>query len=298
MKRSSSLVALSAISLILAACSSDASPASETTAASDTSVAAPQAIVSLSPSHTEILFAIGAGDQVIAVDDMSNYPAEALAKPHDLSGYEPNVEAIAALEPDLVVIADDTKDLSGQLGALGITVWVGEAPQTFDEMYQQIDDLGVATGHADEAEALTVQMQTDIDAAVQAVPTVDNPITYYHELDNTLYSVTSETFIGQVYNSFGLVNVADDAEEGNDYPQLSAEFLVDANPDVIFLADTKCCGESVESVSTRPGWDAITAVANGDVFAIDDDIASRWGPRIVDFIEAVSAALVQVTAAS
>jgi len=291
MKRFISIAALSAILLSAAACSDDVSPAQESSQASI--AALPQAIISLSPSHTEILFAIGAGDQIIAVDDQSNFPEEALDKPRDLSGYEPNVEAIAALKPDLVVIADDSKDLSGQLGALGIDVWVGDAPTTFDEMYAQIDDLGAATGHSEEATALIEQMQIDIDIAVQAVPALDNPLSYYHELDNTLYSVTSETFIGEVYNSFGLVNIADDVEEGNDYPQLSAEYLVSADPDVIFLADTKCCGESVASVSARAGWDVISAVKNGNVVEIDDDIASRWGPRVVEFVQVVSAALVK-----
>lgn len=295
MKRFISVAALSAVMLGSAACGDDVSPAQESREGA--LAAAPQAIISLSPTHTEILFAIGAADQIIAVDDMSNYPEEALAKPHDLSGYEPNVEAIAALEPDLVVIADDSKDLSGQLEQLDIDVWVGPAPTSFDDVYAQIDELGAAVGRADEAEALVQQMQIDIDAAVQAVPELANPLAYYHELDPTLYSVTSNTFIGEVYKSFQLVNVADEAEDGNDYPQLSAEFLVAANPDLIFLADTKCCGESVESVSARPGWDVLSAVQNGAVFAIDDDIASRWGPRIVDFMKAVSAALVQVTGA-
>ena len=295
MKRFISIAALSAILLTAAACSDDVSPAQESTQASI--AALPQAIISLSPSHTEILFAIGAGDQIIAVDDQSNYPEEALAKPHDLSGYEPNVEAIAALKPDLVIINYDTNDLSGQLGALGIDVWVGLTPTTFDDVYAQIDELGAATGHTEEATALTEQMQTDIDAAVQAVPALDNPLSYYHELDNTLYSVTSKTFIGEVYKSFGLVNVADEAEEGNDYPQLSAEYLVSADPDLIFLADTKCCGESIDTVSARAGWDVITAVKNGNVVAIDDDIASRWGPRVVEFVQAVSAAVVKAAGA-
>lgn len=295
MKRFISIAALSAILLTAAACSDDASPAQESTQASLAEL--PQAIISLSPSHTEILFAIGAGDQIIAVDDQSNFPEEALAKPRDLSGYEPNVEAIAALDPDLVIVNYDTNDLSGQLGALGIDVWVGLTPTTFDDVYAQIEELGAATGHAEEATALTEQMQIDIDAAVQAVPVLDNPLSYYHELDSTLYSVTSSTFIGEVYNSFGLVNIADEAEEGNDYPQLSAEYLVSADPDLIFLADTKCCGETAESVSARAGWDVIAAVKNGNVVPLDDDIASRWGPRVVEFVQAVSAALVKAVGA-
>jgi iron complex transport system substrate-binding protein len=119
----------------------------------------------------------------------------------------------------------------------------------------------------------------------------------YHELDNTFYSVTSNTFIGQVYAQFGMVNIADEAQPGNDYPQLNAEYVVQQNPDLVFLADTKCCGESPETAAARPGWAAVAAVQNGSVIGLDDDIASRWGPRLVDFITAVSDAVAKVPAA-
>lgn len=286
MKRSISLLVL-ATALFGAACGDD-----------DTSTAPipdlPTSIVSLSPTHTEILFAIGAGDLVIAVDDMSNFPAEALDKPHDLSGFEPNVEAIASLEPDLVVIADDSKDLSGQLGALDIEVWVGPAPATFDDVYAQIEQLGAATGHGAEAAALVTSMKADIDAAVEG--TTAEGLTYFHELDPSLYTVTSTTFIGQVYGLFGMASIADGVEEGNDYPQINAEYLITSDPDLIFLADATWSGESAATVAARPGWDAVTAVRNGAVIVIDDDIASRWGPRLVDFVTAVAAALEQVSA--
>ena len=316
MKRFSSIAALTALLLTAAACGDDSTStstdsvqqvdttAAETTVApvadttADTTAAGelPVAIISLSPTHTEMLFAIGAADQIIAVDDQSNFPAEALDKPHELSGFEPNVEAIAALKPDLVVMADDGVDLTGQLGKLGIPVWSGPAPATFDDVYAQIEQLGAATGHIGEAAELVGQMQTDIEAAIAAAPVLAEPASFYHELDPTLYSVTSNTFIGQVYGLFGLVNLADGVEEGNDYPQLNAEFIIQANPDMIFLADSKCCGESPETVAARGGWDATNAVINGNVIAIDDDIASRWGPRLVEFIQAVSTALSKVPA--
>ena len=299
MKRFTSIAALAAILLTSAACS-DASTSGSTTSAApvvtDTGVPPLHAIISLSPTHTEMLFAIGAGEQIIAVDDQSTFPAEALAKPHDLSGFEPNVEAIAALHPDLVVIADDSKDLTGQLSKLGIAVWVGTAPTSFDDVYTQIQQLGLNTGHVNEADALVSTMTADIQAAVDAAPTLANPPSFYHELDNTLYSVTSNTFIGQVYGLFGLKNLADGVEAGNDYPQLNAEYLVTSNPDLIFLADTKCCGESASTVAGRPGWDGIAAVQHGAIVVIDDDIASRWGPRLVDFVQAVASALAKVPA--
>jgi iron complex transport system substrate-binding protein len=290
MKRFTSLAALAAFLITATACGDDSS-----TGGGD----APKAIISLSPTHTEVLFALGAGDQIIAVDEMSNYPAEALEKPHDLSGFEPNVEAIAALKPDLVVIGNDFKGLAAQLEPLGIATWVSPAPATLDEVYAQIEQLGAATGHVGDAAELVGQMQSDIAAAVASVPpsTRSTPVTYFHEVDPTLYTLTGNTIFGQVYGLFGLQNIADGVEEGNDYPQLSAEYVVSSNPDLIFLADTNWSGESPETVAARPGWGEIAAVQNGNVVVIDDDIASRWGPRLVDFVKAVAAALAAVPAA-
>ena len=296
MRRLTPIAALAAV--LLSACGSSAGTTARTTAgttaAPDTTVPAPQAIVSLSPTATEMLFAIGAGDQVIAVDDQSNYPADALKKPHDLSGYQPNVEAIAALKPDLVVVSDPA--IRDQLTKLGVTVWVGPAAITFDDVYQQIEQLGAATGHVADSARVVAKMQKDIAVAVAKAPKPSTKLKVYHELDNTLYSVTSHTFIGQVYSLFGLTNIADNAQPGNDYPQLNAEYVVTANPDIIFLADSKCCAQDRAAVAARPGWSAIAAVSHGDVVAMDDDIASRWGPRLVDYVQAVSDALAKVPA--
>ena len=301
-----------AAALLLAACgddankaASDTTPAPASASATTSQVAeaptsstlpAPSKIVSLSPTGTEMLFAIGAGDQVLAVDDQSNYPPEALQKPHDLSGLEPNVEAIAALHPDLVVISDDTTGLTKQLEALGLKVWSGPAATSFDNVYDQIEQLGAATGHVADAAALVLQMQTDIAAAVKAAPKAAQPLTYYHELDNTYYSVTENTFIGQVYSLFGMHSIADLQEVSSDYPQLSAEAIISADPDFIFLADGGF-GESPETVAARPGWGSLKAVTGGNVVVVDADISSRWGPRIVDYIKSVSAAVAKVAVA-
>jgi iron complex transport system substrate-binding protein len=298
-------VALAAV-VLLAACGDDKQAAGDqpqatvaaaaTQAAESPTTSAPPAvtkIVSLSPTATEMLFAIGAGDQVLAVDDQSDYPPEALQKPHDLSGLEPNVESIAGLKPDLVVIADDFTGLTKQLEALGLTVWSGPAATTFDSVYDQIEQLGAVTGHVAEAAALVLKMQTDIDAEVKAAPKPATPLTYYHELDNTYYSITENTFIGQVYSLFGLLSIADLQEVDSDYPQLSAEAIIGANPDFIFLADGGF-GESPETVAARPGWESLKAVTNGNVVVVDEDISSRWGPRIVDYIKAVAAAVTKV----
>ena len=302
MKRFLSFAATAALVFGVAACgdersSDDAAGTAATSAPATAAAGAPQSIISLAPTQTEILFAIGAADQVIAVDEMSNYPAEALDKPHDLSGFDPNVEAIAALHPDLVVIGDDFKGLAPQLAELGIDTWTSPAPTTLDEAYAQIESLGDATGHATEAGELVASMQSEIQAVVDAAPKPATALSYYHELDPTLFSVTSTSFVGQVYALFGLENIADGVEEGNDYPQLNAEYLIGTDPDLIFLADANWSGESPETVAARDGWAEVTAVKNGAIIVIDDDIASRWGPRLVDFVKAVAAALAEVPAA-
>lgn len=248
----------------------------------------PVRIVSLSPTATEDLFAIGAGDQVIAVDDQSNYPPEAPMT--ELSGFEPNAEAIAGYEPDLVVFATEPGDLGSALETLGVTALQLDAATTLEVVYEQIEQLGLATGHSVEAETLVADMRAQVDELVDgADPSA--ALSFYYELDDTYYSVTSETFIGQLFELLGLENIADAAGRGSGgYPQLSAEYVIESDPDLIFLADTKCCGQSPETVSGRPGWDQIAAVSDGGVVSLDDDVASRWGPRVVDLLLEIATA--------
>lgn len=257
---------------------------------------APSAIVSLSPTATEMLFAIGAGDQVLAVDDFSNYPPEAADKMAGISGFTPNVEAIAGLEPDLVVTDGTNPDFLAQLDSLGIAHWEGPAAVTFDDVYIQIEQLGAATGHIAEAAALVGEMQTDVAEVKAGLPDVAVPLTYYHELDSTFFSVTSDTFIGAVYAEIGLVNIADAVGDGNPYPQLNQEFIIGQDPDLIFLACTIYCGETAETVAARPGWDVLTAVQNDGVVEMNDDVASRWGPRIVEYLQVAGDAVATVAA--
>lgn len=250
----------------------------------------PERIVSLSPTATEMLFAIDAGDQVVAVDDQSDYPPEVPTT--DLSGYEPNIEAIAAYEPDLVVMDAAAPALQRSFKRLEIPLLQQPAVQDLEGTYRQIEQLGLATGQREEAEEVTVQIAADIEEIVASIPAGSRDRTYYHELDNTYFSVTSETFIGQVYSLVGLANIADEAKgAGSGYPQLSAEYIIDADPDLIFLADTECCDQSAETVAARPGWDEISAVRNGTVIELSDDVASRWGPRVVEFLRAVADAV-------
>src|SRR5215207_8782506 len=202
--------------------------------------ARPKRIVSLAPTSTEMLFAIGAGKQVVAADELSNYPAEA----------------------------------------------------TLDDTYDQLTDLGTATGHRTEAGKVAADMKSKIDEIVAKTPKPAAPLRYYHELDTTYFSVTSKTFLGQVYGRFGLTNIADAADpKGTGYPQLSAEYVVQANPDLVFLGDTKCCAQTAATVAKRPAWGNMTAVKNGGIVELDDDIASRWGPRVVELVQVVADAV-------
>jgi iron complex transport system substrate-binding protein len=256
----------------------------------------PERIVSLSPTATEMLFAIGAGDQVEAVDDQSNYPADAPVT--DLSGFEPNVEAIASYEPDLVVYATEPGDLGASLEGVGIPALQQDAAAGLDDVYAQIDQLGLATGNPSEAAALVEEMRGDIDGILDSIEPPDPPLTFYHELDDTYYSVASSTFIGQLYSLAGLRNIADESKgAGGGYPQLSAEYIIESDPDLIFLADTKCCGQSPSTVAERAGWAEIEAVTHDGVIPLDDDVASRWGPRVVDYLRRIATAVGDVSEA-
>ena len=271
---------LSGFSLLGISCASDGGTEQVPVSGGSSSEIA-ESIVSLSPTATEILFAIGAGEQVIAVDDQSNFPSSAPMT--DLSGYTPNVEEIAAYDPDLVVTSYDPGDLVDGLNVLGIKSLIQGAAMTLEDTYFQITELGELTGRSEEAEKLNEEIQS----TVSSVAPFSGELTYYHEVDNTLFTTTSKTFLGQLYELMGLVNIADPADEaGFGWPQLSSEFIVDSDPDLIFLADGDL-GESAQTVSNRPGWSSMQAVAEGRIIVLDTDIASRWGPRVVDFLDQV-----------
>lgn len=283
--------------LFLAGCSGD--PDQPDDEAFDVTVAAangdvritgtPERVVSLSPTTTEMLFAIGAGEQVVAVDDQSSFPKDAPRT--SLSGLTPSADTIAAYRPDLVVVDADRNGVVAALNKLDVPVLVEPAATKLDDSYDQLTDLGTATGNNDEAEKVATDMKTELAEAVDSVE--DSPRrSYYHEIDNTYFSVTSETFIGSIYGLFELDNIADAAAPaGNDYPQLNAEYIVSSNPDLIFLADGACCGQSPRTVAERPGWGQMTAVQRDQVIELDADTASRWGPRVVEFAADIATAI-------
>ncbi len=266
---------------------SDQTDDADDTATDDTD--GPQRIVSLSPTATEMLFAIGAGDQVIAVDSLSNYPAEAPVT--DLSAFEPNLEAIAAEDPDLVVLSFDPGDIVSGLEDVGIPTILQAPAATLDDVYAQLADLGVATGQIDGAADVVAEMRTAIDDIVAATPVGDEPIRVYHEVDGTFYAASSNSFIGQLYGLLGVTNIADEADtDGFGYPQLSPEYILEADPQLIVIPEF--AGYTAADVAARPGWGVISAVQNDAVLVVNDDIASRWGPRIPEFLTIISEALV------
>ena len=257
--------------------------------------AIPKRIISLSPSATEILYAIGAGSQVIAVDDLSNYPSKApITK---LSAFSPNVEALLNYKPDLIILnADATKalEVKAALEKLKIKVFFERAPLDLKEAYLEITALGRTTGKISGAQNVISNMKRKISAAIKKGKT-SKKITFFHELDNTLYSATSDTFIGKVYKDFNLINVADQAATADSagYPQLQSEYVIKSNPKIIFLADAQY-GESLETLTKRAGWNGIAAIKNKNVVALPEDIPSRWGPRLVDFYEFIASSTAKV----
>jgi iron complex transport system substrate-binding protein len=249
----------------------------------------PERIVSLSATHTETLFAIGAGPQVIAVDDQSNYPAE--VPKTSLSGFKPNIEAIVAQKPDLVIVSNDINKVVAELGKVNVPVLLEPAATKLDEAYDEIADLGAATGNTAKSGEVVTGMKTALDKLAADAPK-GKKLTYYHELDQTPYAATSSTFIGQLYGMFGLTNIADKAPDAaGGYPKLSAEFVAQADPDLIFLADVKCCQQNKDALAKRPGWKGLSAIKSDHVVLLDDDIASRWGPRVVDLAQAIGDAV-------
>jgi iron complex transport system substrate-binding protein len=252
----------------------------------------PTAIVSLSPTSTEMLYSIGAGPQVKAVDSYSDYPPGAPVT--KLSGYEPNVEAIAKYNPDLVIVASDTSNFNTQMAALKIPVLYAPAAANLSQAYAEYSPLGKVTGHVAQATREVATIKAKIAHIVATAPHAKKGTTYYYELEPDYYSVTSATFVGKLFSLLGLTSVADRAKgvaSSGGYPQLNAGFILKANPTYIFLADTICCKATAASVSARPGWSTMSAVKEHRIVPLNDDIASRWGPRITILLQDVADAL-------
>lgn len=290
------LAAILALALISSACGDDGyidvTSIPPNTAAFPVTVrgteipALPQRIVSLSATHTEVLYEIGAGPAIIATDLFSDYPAAAAAA-EKVDAFNLSVEAVATLDPDLVILSYDPGDAMSGFAALGIPaiLFSPPGPTTLDQAYAEWLDLGAASGHSTEATALVAQVSREADEIVAGLPQTLRSFTYYVELDSTLFSAGPGTLLDAIFGMLGMTNVV--GADAGPYPQLSAEFLLDADPDYIFLADTVCCGQDATTIAQRPGWDELSAVRNGHVVELDDSVASRWSHRILQLMLSV-----------
>jgi iron complex transport system substrate-binding protein len=242
----------------------------------------------MSATSTEMLYAIGAGPQVVAVDKYSTDPPNAPIT--SFTGSETSAEGYMTFRPDLVVLAFDTgHNLVAQLGLLHVPTLLLPPAKSLDDTYRQFEELGQATGHPAAATQEVASIRQQLDSIAGSVGARAKGLTYYQEIDNTLFTATSKTFIGALYARLGMVNIADPADHvGSGYPQLSPEYLIKADPDLVFLADSVCCGQTAATFGGRPGYSVMRAVRLGHVFPIADPIASEWGPRVVDFLRTVA----------
>lgn len=255
----------------------------------DAAVEYPRRIVSLSASLTEMLFAVGADDQVVAVDQYSNYPEGTPIT--DLSGFRPNVEAIAGFEPDLVLLPSDRDGVVEALEAAGIATLVLPSASSIEDALDQLLVVADTTGHREAGLALIEELQAGLDelaAATRGAPT----LTYYYELSDSHHSATSDSFIGSLLALIGLESIADGVDpEAGKFPQLTAEHIFASDPDLILIGGAGTVRASSSSIAGRPGWEQLQAVRNERVIELDEDRSSRWGPRIVEFLAEVADAV-------
>jgi iron complex transport system substrate-binding protein len=268
-----------------------------------TLAATPQRIVSLAPSVTEILFAVGAGPQVVGDTTFCNFPPEAKGLPK-IGGYSAksiSIEAVVGLKPDLVIAGTASqKPVVESLGQLKIPVLV-LAPGSFEGVYNSIQQIGTLTGHAAQADQVVTQMRGRVEAVqakVGSIPSAERPTVFWEVFDDPLITSGPNTFIGQMIAMAGATNIFAEAKE--DYPKISAETVLERNPLVIFGPASQRTKLTVAAISQRPGWSDIRAVRDGRIYLLDDDIITRPGPRLADALEAVAKALfpAQLAAAS
>ena len=291
------LLLLSLLLTLLAACAPQAAPATEPAAEALTftdglgrqvTLNGPaQRVVSLAPSNTEILFAIGAGEQVIGRDQVSDFPEQAKTVTDIGSTYDDlNAELIVSLNPDLVLAAEiNNPEQVQQLEDLGLTVYYLKNPLVLEGMYENLQIVAQLTGHSEEAAALVESLKARVTAVDEKIAPISSRFSVFYELDATdpakPYTAGKGTFITQLIDRAGGYNIAADLDG---YPQLSLEQVVEADPAFIILGDARY-GVTPESIAQRPGWGNLSAVKNGNVLPFNDDLVSRPGPRLVDALE-------------
>jgi len=285
------------LAILVSACGLISSPAVQTIELTDglgrvVSLAAPaQRIVSLAPSNTEILYALGAGSQIVGRDDFSDDPEEALSLPSiggSMGNY--NLEAITALNPDLVLAAEiNTPDQVQSLQDLGINVYYLSNPTDLEGMYTNLQIVGQLVGRSKEADSLISNLRQRVSAIDTIIAKATTTPIVFYELDGSEpskpWTTGSGTFLDTLIKQAGGVNAA--AELTGQYGQLSIESLLVQNPDIILLGDA-AYGMTAEQVAARPGWEALKAVQSNQIFGFDDDLVSLPGPRLVDGLETLA----------
>ncbi len=249
--------------------------------------AAPQRIVSLQPSNTEILFAIGAGQQVVGVTSYCNYPPEATKKEQvgGITIESLSLEKIVALQPDLILAVGEQADIIPTLEKAGLTVVILK-PATFDDIYANIELVGQATGHFDQAKTLTTALRQRVEAVkakVNTIPADKRPVVFYEVWHDPLMTAGPHTFIGQLITLAGGKNIFEDVTE--DWPQVSAEVIIQRNPAIIVGPSNHSDQLSTAIIAGRSGWANLDAVKNNRIYILNGDAISRPGPRIVDMLE-------------
>lgn len=279
------ILALVFFAILLSSCnhSGEAAKTNNCTPSSD------HRVVSVSPTATEMLFAIGAGSQAVAVDEFSTYPSEAPSI-QGLSGFTPNAEAILEYEPSLLLTqSSGSGDEFTKLEGFDVCVLRLPAVLDLQGVYGQLNQLGEIVQRKTEAQNLVTDLKSRVEQVVTNSGRQNNEVlTYFYELDTTFYTVTDNTFIGYVLGLLSLRSVAPTDTDLGDFPQLNPEAILSANPDIIMLVDVECCQQNAATVASRAGWENIKAVQNNKILELNGDVASRWGPRIVDLLENVS----------
>ncbi|MEE9216572.1 MAG: ABC transporter substrate-binding protein [Anaerolineales bacterium] len=252
-----------------------------------------QRVVSLAPSNTEILFAIGAGNQVVGRDEFSDYPPDALNVSSVGNTFgKLNEEAIVALEPDLVLVSDlNSPEQVASLEEIGLTSFVLPNPTDFEGLYRNLETVGMLTGRRDQTRDLADQLRARVDRVVQRIQGT-NPVTVYYEVDssdpNAPWTTGADTFHDVLIQLAGGTNVASDI---TGWGQISLEELIARDPEVMIFGEGPFVPTTPDLVAARPGWGSITAVANNAVYAVDTNLVDRPGPRLVDALERIAALL-------
>ena len=248
-----------------------------------------QRIISIAPSNTELLYAIGAGAQLIGRDDLSDFPAEAKAIQDVGSAFgKLNTEAIIALKPDLILAAEiNAPEQVKTLEDLGLTVYWLANPLDFADLSENLKIVGTLTGRTAEAAQVSQSIEARYQAVIEKVATSSKKPTVFYEIDATdptkPYTTGPGTFVDKLIDLAGGTNIGRALKE--QFAQISSEELVKVNPDMIVLGDS-LYGVTAESIAQRAGWDKLSAVKNGAVFTFDDNLATRPGPRLIDGLEA------------